>query len=113
MIMIMVIWLWSYDYGTYDYGHNFTDEITEDQRNLMLEVMQLVGFGKKIIRKQLKGKQNHHFPAYRAPQSNSPHALATFRKHPEQCFYNVKSQSHISRNDKSQMLLFLVKRAKF
>ena len=54
-------------WGTHDYGHDFTDEITEDQRDLMLKVMQLIGVEKKIIRTQLKDKQNNYFPANRAP----------------------------------------------
>lgn len=59
-------------WGMHDYGPNFTDEIIEDQRDLMLKVMQLVGFEKKIIRKQLKDKQNNYFPANRVPYSNPP-----------------------------------------
>lgn len=39
-----------------DYGHSFTDEITGDQRDLMLKVMHLIGVRRKIIRKQLEGQ---------------------------------------------------------
>lgn len=54
-------------WGMHDYGHNFTGEIIEGWRDLMLKVMQLVGVEKKIIRTQLKNKQNNYFPANCAP----------------------------------------------
>lgn len=51
----------------HDCGHNFADEITEDQRDLMLKVMQLVSVEKNVIKKQLKDKKDNYFPANCAP----------------------------------------------
>lgn len=47
-------------------GHNFTDMIIKDQRDLMFKVMQLENIKKDIITKQLKDKRNNYFSATHA-----------------------------------------------